>query len=163
MSSPNYSIYAIPAFYVLALVPKAYCTALINRATNGRFNNANPRGESVWQNYQKSMDAATYAKIERALAAHSNAMENLPIFFAAVICANLAGLDLGTVNAVCGVFLFSRALHTALYITVTNKKLAPARSITWVASVVCCLYLLIKSGNVLVGGSVPLSLKDSRA
>ena len=153
MSTSNYSIYALPAFFVLGLVPQVYASTLIKKATNGRFDNSNPRGQSIIQSYQKSTDAATFAKWERARAAHSNAMENLPLFSTAVICANMAGLDTGLVNTVCGAFLVLRALYTVAYIAVADKKLANVRSAFWIGSVGCCLYLMIKAGNVLVDGS----------
>lgn len=100
MTTPNYSIYAIPAFYFLALVPQFYSTVLINRATNGRFDNANPRGASFSETCKKSLDKATLGRFERAKAAHTNALENLPLFASAVICANMAGLQKGMVNSV---------------------------------------------------------------
>ena len=50
--------------------------------------------------YKKSLDRATLGKVERARAAEANALENLPVFAAAVICGNMAGLDVGTLNSV---------------------------------------------------------------
>jgi uncharacterized MAPEG superfamily protein len=40
--------------------------------------------------------AATYARFERAEAAHKNAMENAPFFIGAVIAGNMAGVGAGT-------------------------------------------------------------------
>ncbi|KAL9137617.1 MAG: hypothetical protein Q9175_001168 [Cornicularia normoerica] len=99
MTTSNYSIYAIPAFYILALVPHFYSTVLINRATNGRFNNVNPRGTSFSETCKKSLDKVTLGRFERARAAHTNALENLPLLASAVICANMAGLESGMVNS----------------------------------------------------------------
>lgn len=152
MSTPNYSIYALPAFYVLALLPQFYSTILINKATNGRFDYLNPRGASSVSAYQISTDAATFAKYERARAAHNNALENLPLFFTAVICANMAGLDINTVNAVSASFLALRTAHALVYVFVVDRKLSLARTPIWMSSVGCCLYLLVKAGNVLVDG-----------
>ncbi|KAK4693736.1 hypothetical protein P7C71_g3714, partial [Lecanoromycetidae sp. Uapishka_2] len=134
MATPNYSIHAITAFYLLSFAPQVYSTILINRATNGRFNTVNPRGSSSFESYQKSCDKATYARFERARAAHANALENLPLFAAAVICANIARLDYGTVNMICGVFLGLRALHSVLYIAIENRRLAYARSVVFSGS-----------------------------
>ena len=103
MTTPNYSIYAIPAFWLIAFAPHAYSAALIHRGTNGRVENANPRGASIAEMYRKSLDRATFGKVERARAAELNSFENLPIFAAAVICGNMAGLDVGTLNSVSGV------------------------------------------------------------
>lgn len=152
MATPNYSIHAFTAFYLMAFVPQLYSTILIYRATNGRYNNVNPRGASSFETYKKGCDKATYDRFERARAAHANAMENLPLFAAAMICANMAGLDVGLVNMVCGIFLGLRAVHSLLYIAIEKHALSHARSIVWNASAVCCVYLLIKSGNVLMDG-----------
>lgn len=84
-------------------------------------------------------------------------MENLPLFFTAVICANMAGLETGLVNAVCGAFLGLRMLYTVLYISVVDKTLSNLRSLVWMGSAGCCLYLMVKAGNVLVDGSGALS------
>lgn len=107
MTTANYSIYAIPAFYALALVPQFYSTILINRATNGRFDNVNPRGASFSETCRKSLDKATLGRFERSKAAHVNALENLPLIASAVICANMAGLEGGMVNLVSGLFYWS--------------------------------------------------------
>ena len=152
MATPNYSIHTLIAFYIMAFVPQCYSTALIYRATNGRYNNVNPRSATSFETYQKGTNKATYGRFERARAAHANAMENLPLFAAAVICANMAGLDAGMVNTVCGIFLSLRAVHSALYIAIEKHGLSHARSVVWMASAGCCLYLLFKSGNVLMDG-----------
>ena len=80
-------------------------------------------------------------------------MENLPLFFASVIVANMAGLDIGMVNAVCGTFLGLRAAHAMVYVAVTDNALSSSRTFIWMGSVGCCLYLMVKAGNVLVDGS----------
>ena len=148
--TPNYSIYALPAFYGMALVPLFYGNSIVMKATGGRIDFANPRGAATQENYRKSCDAATYATIERCKAAHNNAMENMPLFFAAVIVANMAGLDTGVMNFQCGLFLALRAVYTVLYIGVSNQNFALVRSVTWMTSVVGPLYLMVKAGNVMV-------------
>ena len=118
MTTSNYSIYAIPAFYILALVPQFYSTLLINRATNGRFDNVNPRGASFAETCKKSLDKATLGRSERARAAHTNALENLPLFASAVICANMAGLEKGMVNSV-RILLYPRCYLKSLPLSET--------------------------------------------
>ena len=90
MATSNYSIYAIPAFYVLALGPQLYTGLLIKTDT------VNPRGTSFSERRKKSLDKSTLGRYERARAAHLNALENLPLFASAVICANMAGLEVRT-------------------------------------------------------------------
>ena len=41
--TPNYSVYAIPAFWVLCMAPQFYGNILITKANNGNFDNTNPR------------------------------------------------------------------------------------------------------------------------
>ena len=118
MATSNYSIYAIPAFYLLALVPQFYSTILVNRATNGRFDNVNPRGAAFSETCKKSFDKATLGRFERARAAHTNALENLPLFASAVICANMAGLETGMVNAVR--ILLYLVLHSEIVTTLRD-------------------------------------------
>ena len=79
-------------------------------------------------------------------------MENLPLFSAAVISANIAGLSTSTVNFVCGLFLAFRVMHTVAYIGIEDRKYMQVRSPFWAGGVGCCLYLLIKAANVLVDG-----------
>ena len=97
MTTSNYSIYAIPAFYILALGPLLYSNTLT------RLDIVNPRGTSFSESRKKSLDKATLARFERARSAHLNALENLPLFASAVICANIAGLEVRTfkVNGRC--------------------------------------------------------------
>ena len=74
---------------------------------------------------------------------------------AAVLCANLAKVDVETLNAVCAGFLVLRALYAVVYIGVTKSSLSYVRSVIWMASVGCCLYLLVISGGIVAnGGSV---------
>lgn len=79
-------------------------------------------------------------------------MENLPLFFAAVIVANMAGLETGLVNGVCAAFLALRAAYVVVYITVEDRKMSSVRSLLWLGGAVCCVYLMVKAGNVFVDG-----------
>ena len=92
MATSNYSIYAIPAFYLLSLGPLLYSSSIV------KLDVVNPRGTSFSESRKKSLDKATLARFERARSAHLNALENLPLFASAVICANIAGLEVRTFN-----------------------------------------------------------------
>ena len=52
----------------------------------------------------------------------------------------------------CMAFLGLRVAHSVAYIEIESPKLSYMRSLAWMGSVVCCLTLLIKAGNVLVDG-----------
>ena len=150
--TPNYSFYAIPIFYILVLAPSWYGTTLVLRANNGKFDIANPRGDKYSTYLKKTVPSDTYTCYERARAAHQNGWENFPLFASAVICANIAKVDAGSLNAACATFLVLRAIYIPLYITISNSNYAPARSVVWAGSVGCCLYLLGKAGNIMANG-----------
>lgn len=58
----NLSIYAIPVYYILSLVPHSYGLNLIMSTKNGRWDNANPRSPKTQAAAEKSVPAATFAR-----------------------------------------------------------------------------------------------------
>ncbi|KAI9675496.1 MAG: hypothetical protein M1829_003300 [Trizodia sp. TS-e1964] len=146
-SSMNFSIYAIPVYYVLAQLPHVYCIALIRRANNGRWDNANPRSAAWMSSMQKTVPAATYARYERSRAAHQNSFENMPLYFAAIILGNMAKLPPATLNSVAGASLVLRALYTLFYVETTSRRWSFARTGIWYLSVMAQLYLIIRAAK----------------
>lgn len=145
----NYSIYAIPAFYVLIMVPYVYGSAQIRKANNGEYDRVNPRGEEFALKIKKSTSKATLALIERCKAAHNNGWENLPFFAAAVLAANFAHLPASTLNLVAAIFLLCRTVFVIAYIGATTAPYALCRSAAHIGSVSCCWYLLLKAAHVV--------------
>ncbi|KAF2275913.1 uncharacterized protein EI97DRAFT_458911 [Westerdykella ornata] len=145
--TPNLSLYAIPAYWLLALYPHAYAITLVKRANNNKWNNANPRGTSTTNTYQKCVPEATFARFERAEAAHKNLMENAPFVVGAVAVGNWAGLGSGTLNTVLGTYLALRVLYVAFYINVTSNKYSYLRTLVWTASTTLLMGLFVKAGN----------------
>lgn len=138
----NYSLLAIPAHWVLSLAPHAYAMQIVKGATNGRWNNANPRGSSWAAELQRIVPADVLARHERAEAAHRNGLESLPMFVAAVLAANVAGLDRGLVDTHAAVFLGLRVVYTLIYINVSKRKASFARTGVWMSSMMVCLSLI---------------------
>lgn len=153
-AEPNYSFYALGLYYVLVMLPRAYGVIRIYIANNGNFDNANPRGSAFNESLGKTVDKKTRAVFERATAAHQNGFENFTLFATAVICANLAKVDLDTLNTVCAIFLVLRTFYNVLYIFVDTRRLAWSRSAVWAASAFCSLYLLAKAGRIAASGEV---------
>ncbi|KAI9829318.1 MAG: hypothetical protein M1819_006381 [Sarea resinae] len=151
MASPthNYSIYAIPAYWVLSVLPHNYAIRTIKAANNGRWDNSNPRSSNWNASVQKSVPAATFARYERAEAAHKNGFENLPVFVGAVILGNMAKLPPATLNAVTGAYLVSRIVYTLAYINVEQRKYSLARTGIYLSGIFMCMYLIVRAGNVL--------------
>ncbi|RDW66758.1 hypothetical protein BP5796_09507 [Coleophoma crateriformis] len=106
----NYSVYAIPAYFVLTLFPHQYALYTISRAQKKGFaiyDNRNPRG-SWTENLKASVPADVFATYERAEAAHKNGYESFPLICTAVI--------LGMIF-----------LDTFLFVPVGRRKVAPGK------------------------------------
>ncbi|MCJ1281201.1 hypothetical protein MMC26_000519 [Xylographa opegraphella] len=145
----NYSIYAIPAFWLLSLLPHNYAVYTITAANNGKWDNANPRSSAWDKQLQATVPAACYERYERAEAAHKNGMENLALFATAIVLGNMAALDVGKLNSVAAEVLALRALYNVVYVTVGDARMSFARTAIWAVSVGCCFYLIVQAGHVL--------------
>jgi uncharacterized MAPEG superfamily protein len=149
LTTTNYSIYMIPAYYVLAQLPHTIAIGTIRSANNGRWNNANPRSSQWNETLVKSMPAAVFAKYERCEAAHKNMLENMALFTTAVVLGNLASLPAGTLNATVGGYLALRVAYLIAYINTTSRKRSFLRTGIWGASTAVLISLIVRAGNVL--------------
>ena len=155
----NPSILAIPTFHLLSILPHSYA---LNVATQGdlmRWDNRNPRSTTMKAKLKDRLDANNFALYERLEACHANGMENLPLFAAAVILGNMAGIKkdgLGGMTGFVASFLAVRLVYTAVYIT--NKTQGPSllRSGLWATGVAMCGRVIFKAAKGLGGGSVGL-------
>jgi hypothetical protein len=109
--SLNYSIYSIPVYWLLALVPHVYAVrqvhdrfhhvesnfppqvSLMKSANNQKWNNVNPRGVDTNETYKKAVGSEVFARFERGEAAHKNMLENAPLLIGAVTIGNVVRLD----------------------------------------------------------------------
>ncbi|KAH7078953.1 hypothetical protein BKA63DRAFT_254894 [Paraphoma chrysanthemicola] len=90
----NYSLYTIPIYWAIALYPHMYAVSLIRTSISyDTWNMHNPRGQATAPSYQKLLSAATFARFERAEAAHANGMENASFFVGAVLAGCMGGVD----------------------------------------------------------------------
>jgi hypothetical protein len=64
----------------------------VRSAHNGKWDNANPRGQAVVDKYVKTTSPEIQARYERAKAAHNNLLENAPLFIGAIVIGNFVGL-----------------------------------------------------------------------
>ena len=67
------------------------------------------------------------AEAPKLHAAHVSGLENFPLFAAAMIVGNDAGLANGTLNALGFGYLLSRGAYTWLYVTATKEKTSYVR------------------------------------
>src|SRR5436190_19190460 len=116
VNARNYSIYTIPAAWLLAqaVSPRVRLTSL------GLGHNVYPRDDLA--KASANLSPAETAKLKRQEAAHVNGLENFPLFAAAMIVGNEAGLEARTLNLLGVGYLACRGVYTWLYTTVSKEK-----------------------------------------
>jgi uncharacterized MAPEG superfamily protein len=117
----NYSIYTIPAAWLLAqsVSPRLRLKSL------GLGHNECPREDLA--KASSTLPAAEAAKLKRREAAHLNGFENFPLFAAAIIVGNEAGLPARTLNFLGVGYLITRGVYNWLYTTVSKEKTSHLR------------------------------------
>ncbi|KUI64276.1 hypothetical protein VM1G_11088 [Cytospora mali] len=127
---PNYTLLAIPAMWLTTLAPHVYAIGYIKKNNNGRFDNANSKGHAWNAKLQSTVPADVLARYERALAAHRNGLENLPLFAAGVLAAKWAGVD---VSWSVWTYIGLRVAYNFIYINVSTLKNSYTRTGIWSA------------------------------
>ncbi|KAL8725058.1 MAG: hypothetical protein Q9166_007589 [cf. Caloplaca sp. 2 TL-2023] len=130
-------------------IPHAYSVLIFSGGSLKYWDNANPKSTAVREKFQKRIPAATYARWERARAAHNNGIENFPLLITAVILGNMAKLDAGTMNWAFGLFVLLRAIYILAYVEITDRKLSFFRTFVFNVSIFQCLWVIIKAATVL--------------
>lgn len=154
LDSYNLSILALPAYYLLSIVPHAYAITLGSGGDVSKFDNANPRSLSQKDRFKQSLSPELYARYERAEAAHHNSFESMPLFVAATLAGNMAGLKRegwDGMDGFAGAFLAVRALYAALYVNHTTQGASYVRSSLWAAGMALCVRVLVKSAKAMSG------------
>lgn len=85
MEPANYSLFAIPAYLVIAQVPHAFSVALITRNNNNKWDLTSPRSTGNRSKTEASVPKHVYRKFERCRAAHDNMFENMAVSAAAAL------------------------------------------------------------------------------
>ncbi|WP_043958271.1 MAPEG family protein [Lysobacter sp. A03] len=116
---------------VVAMLPYVW-TVVAKLSGKGRFDNNDPR---AWLARQDN------PRTSRANSAQMNAFEAFPAFAAAVILAQLAGVEHPRIALLALIFVVARILHGIFY--VTDK--ASLRTGTWFIGLVCVVALLVQA------------------
>lgn len=145
----NISMFAIPAYWVLCMLPHTYAIFIMKKVNNGRWNNSNPRSANWDAVLRKSAPAEVYSRYERAEAAHKNGFENFPVFVGAILAGNMAALGVGTLNTFAVAYLCMRVLYTGAYICISTHQFSLLRTAIWLMSALMCMGIFIRSGNDL--------------
>ncbi|KAG8854124.1 hypothetical protein FRB96_007830 [Tulasnella sp. 330] len=141
------SLYALPVLLITALYPQIVKGSLVKKALRDDPNlNTNPRN-NIEICKKKGVSEDIIKKMERAQGAHSNGLENWPIYAVTILAANVSGVDQRTTNSLAGGIVVARVIFNWLYINGSNRFLASLRSLTWGAATVMSLTLMVKAAN----------------
>ena len=116
---------------IAALLPYVWVT-IAKAGGSSRYDNRDPRGWMTRQDSPRSI---------RANAAQLNSYEAFAPFAAAVILAQLAGVDAQRIALLAVVFIVMRVLHGVFYITNVHAL----RSLVWFGAFACVLALLVQA------------------
>ena len=95
------------------------------------------------------MSSAQFGRFQRAEAAQQNGFENIGLYAAAVVIANVARLPVSTLNTATLYYLVSRAVYNLLYINVESLSMSNLRTIVFLSGIGTIMTLFVKSGNAL--------------
>ncbi|WWC61922.1 uncharacterized protein I303_104508 [Kwoniella dejecticola CBS 10117] len=125
--SYNYSLYAIPVGWIIAMAPLWWAAPIANKAAKGSYDNANPKDS--WANIDsKPIPLELKGRVKRAIAAENNTHTNLPLFAAALVAANAAHVDASSLHFYAGLWVISRIAYTFAYILIEDRKKSAIRS-----------------------------------
>ncbi|KAI1352787.1 hypothetical protein F5Y01DRAFT_83344 [Xylaria sp. FL0043] len=144
LAEKNISYFTIPVALFAALWPRSQ--SAFGEPGKKYFDPANPR--TFTSRLEKAdLDKETVARILRAEAASANGMEGLPIFAAAVVAGNSAGLSNTALNSLSVGYIVSRIIYNYVYIFLSsNRKLASLRTPVWFVGIGSALALFVKAG-----------------
>ncbi|HVQ32830.1 MAG TPA: MAPEG family protein [Lysobacter sp.] len=114
---------------VAALLPYLWTT--VAKASGDRYDNRDPRG---WLARQ------TEPRVHRANSAQLNAFEAFAPFAAAVLMAQVAGVDQGRIALLSIAFVVLRILHGTVYTLGMKHSL---RSLVWFGAFLCVIALVV--------------------
>ncbi|KAB8627257.1 hypothetical protein FH972_026090 [Carpinus fangiana] len=130
-SSTNYSVYALPLYYLLGILPHGVAIIIASGGNPGKWDNRNPRAAGLKANLTKRLGPAKFARYERAESAHYNTLESFPLLATAVILANLAHLPTEQLNTfVAGNFIL-RSVYLVAYISTSSQLPTVLRTLIW--------------------------------
>ncbi|MCJ1250880.1 hypothetical protein MMC30_008108 [Trapelia coarctata] len=143
----NFSFYAVPAAWVLCLLPHAYATSLYDRSSSQKFDTRNPRALKEKLASDQTLSQATKDRIMRAEGAQQNGFENIGLFAAAVVAGNVAGVDNWWLNTLSGAYVASRVLYNVVYINNETEGMAKVRTGVFLGGVFVIFQLFTMAGN----------------
>ena len=147
----NPPILAIPAYFVLVMVPHGWAINVASQGKISTWDNRNPRNTDLKAKLKARLPAETYAKYERLEACHANSMESFPLFTAAIVLGNLAGLKKEDLTSFAAYFLAVRIAYMAVYATHKTQGPTALRTGIWYVGVGLCFKTIIQAAKAMGG------------
>ncbi|KAF5356888.1 hypothetical protein D9756_006732 [Leucocoprinus leucothites] len=141
LSSPL-SLYSIPVVYFTAMYPHLWKVNTIMSITG--FNNVYPRANVTEFAQDKRVPPKLAGKIKRMEGAHCNGLEQFPVWTAAILVANLAGLDNAYLNKMSLGFIAMRILFNQIYIAHESNAVGWVRTAVFFGALSFPTTLLLK-------------------
>ena len=116
LTTTNLSLYTLPLAWLLCLTPRLYNAILYTTRSGKPLDLVNPRSLPSKASTDPLLTPRLKNRIIRAEAAMQNGLENVGYFAAAVVAANMAGLDRGLVNGLSLGYLASRVVYGFAYV-----------------------------------------------
>jgi uncharacterized MAPEG superfamily protein len=110
-----------------ALLPKLDSLKLSRR--DGKYDNLSPR---EWESRLSGWQ-------QRAIAAHSNGFEILPLFVGSVVFAHIAQADQSRIDMLAMAFVALRVAYVAVYL----MNLGALRTLVWSGGIAACIALML--------------------
>lgn len=146
LSTDNVSFYAIPAMWLISVMPRVWAGQLYQSKANKWMDIRAPRELAKTIADDKKFDTATRERIMRAEAAQANGFENIALFAAAIVAGNAAKLDPKLMNGLSITYLVSRLLYNYVYINNTTRRMALMRSAAFTSGLAIIFTIFIKAG-----------------
>ncbi|KAI0779157.1 hypothetical protein BC629DRAFT_1289865 [Irpex lacteus] len=145
------SLYSLPAVWFTAFYPVMLKASIRN--SPGGFNNLQSRQNVERARTAAGADKATAELAARYEGAHLNGMENLPLWFAAILAGHIAGLSHRTLNQFSFAYVLTRILYNYVYFNQKTPAQSRIRTAVFFIGLSLPLTILIKSANKLYSQS----------
>jgi uncharacterized MAPEG superfamily protein len=149
----NIPLLSILAYYVLAAYPHGHAVVAASKGNLKQHDNTNPKSTKQTDKLKRRLTAREFAAYERAERAHSNALENMPLFCAAIFAGLLAQQKIGpgeiALNEFAVGFLLLRALYTVCYILTETIRLSYLRSALYFITTGWAFYVIGRAAYIV--------------